>query len=49
MTLTNELLEKLVTPKAGSLVSRLPNLAARKNAKLIAELKRAEEVKGMRA
>lgn len=46
MTLTNAQLEQLATPKPGSHVSRLPNLSARKNAKLIAEIKKAQEGRG---
>ena len=38
MTLTNDLLTKLATPKPGSHQTRLPNKLAKTNAALIAEM-----------
>lgn len=41
MTLSQDMLEKLATPKPlAHMTSRLPNLFARKNAALIASLKK---------
>lgn len=47
MTLTNETLAKLVTPKPGPMTSRLPGKLARTNASLIASVK-AQEGRGAR-
>lgn len=49
MTLTEAMLEKLVTPKPGAhMTTYLPNLRAKKNAALIASLKKAKSLGGIR-
>ena len=42
MTLTNDMLEKLATPKPGYMTTRLPTKSAKTNASLIASLKAKE-------
>lgn len=45
MILPDPILERLTTPKPGSLSTRLPNLHARKNAQLVAAIKAQEAEK----
>lgn len=47
MTLTNSILQQLITPKQGRHTTRLPGKSARTNAGLIAFVK-AKESKGVR-
>lgn len=47
MTLSNDTLEKLTTPKPGPITSRLPGKFARTNAALIAGLKKRQTMKGV--
>ena len=47
--LTNDVLQKLTEPKPGPITSRLPGKFARTNAALIADLKKRQDVKGLRS
>lgn len=44
MTLSEQMLQKLVTPKPGYMTTRLPTKSAKTNASLIASLKKAKEL-----
>lgn len=49
MTLNDQMLQKLVTPKPGAhMTTRLPSLCARKNAALIASMKKTKMVGGVK-